>query len=93
MHEHQKTPTCQKKGLYLDTTQKEHYYEKNNKQETQKNMKVQNVNIAPHMLKQMMKLMKSLGLNKMEKYIVDVTNVGLIYAYAKKHIMKTTRIQ
>ena len=36
MQEHQKTPTCQKKGLLLDKTQKEHYYEKNNIQETQK---------------------------------------------------------
>jgi uncharacterized membrane protein len=75
MHEHQKTPTWQNKGLLLDITQKEHYHEKYSKQETQKHiMKVQNVNIVPHMLKQVMMLMKSLGLNKMEKDLVDVKN-------------------
>ena len=36
MQEHQKKPTCQNKGLLLDKTQKEHYYEKNSKPETEK---------------------------------------------------------
>ena len=72
---HQKTPTCQHKWFLFDKTAKDHYYDKNNTQETQKHiMKVQNANIVPQKQK-VMKLMKNLGLNKMEKYIVDVNNV------------------
>ena len=36
MQEHQKTATCQKKGLLFDKTLKQHYYENNDKQEAQK---------------------------------------------------------
>ena len=36
MEGHQKTIGCKRKGIRLDGTQKEHYYEKNNKHETQK---------------------------------------------------------
>ena len=35
MHEHQKTISCNKKGVLLDGRQKEHYYEKNKKDEAQ----------------------------------------------------------
>ena len=60
-----KTPTCQKKGLLLDKTPKEHYYEKNNAQETQnKTMKAQSANIATqkqHVMKLMKKWFKQNG--------------------------------
>ena len=60
LNEYQKTPTCQKKGLLLGKTPKEHYYEKNNAQETQnKTMKAQSANIAPQK-QHVMKLMKKL---------------------------------
>jgi hypothetical protein len=75
------------------TSQKEHYYEKNNEQETRNknSVKLQNVNIAPHMLKQVMRLMRSLGLNKMEKDIVDVKIVRITYAYGKKRVMNNNK--
>ena len=34
MEEHQKTVTCKKKGILLEGTQKEHYYDKNHIEET-----------------------------------------------------------
>ena len=63
LDEHQKTATCKQKGLLLDKTPKEHYYEKNKTQETQQNvMKVPNANTALQKQK-VMKLMNRLGLS------------------------------
>ena len=36
MEEHQKTISCQKKGIFSEGTQNEHYYEQSHIEETQK---------------------------------------------------------
>ena len=92
MQEHQKTLTCQKKGLLLDKTQKEHYYEKNNIQETQKqHYESAKCQYCATYAKTNDEVNEKFGLQEMEKYIADVKVVWTIYAYGKQHIMKNNK--